>query len=67
MTFQRRLLRELDRMENQPREFFEKVRQGYLALARAEPERIAVVDAGRTPEIIHADILKLVETRRHAV
>ena len=59
--------RELDRMENPPREFCEKVRPGYLALARAEPERIAVVDAGRAPEIIHADILKLVETRRHAV
>lgn len=59
--------RELDRMESQPREFYEKVRQGYLALARAEPERIAVVDAGRAPELIHADILKLVETRRHAL
>lgn len=59
--------RELDRMESQPREFYEKVRQGYLALARAEPERIAVVDAGRAPEIVHADILKLVETRRHAL
>ena len=58
--------RELDRMESQPREFFEKVRQGYLELARAEPGRIAVVDAGRAPELIHAEILKLVETRRHA-
>ncbi len=59
--------RELDRMESQPREFFEKVRQGYLDLAHAEPERIRVVDAARAPELVHADVLKLVETCRHAL
>lgn len=59
--------RELDRMESQPREFYEKVRQGYLGLAKAEPERIAIVDAGRTPEAVHADVLKLVNSRYHAV
>jgi dTMP kinase len=59
--------RELDRMESLPREFYEKVRQGYLGLAQAEPERIAIVDAGRTPEAVHADVLKLVKSRRHAV
>ena len=59
--------RELDRMESQPREFYEKVRQGYLSLARAEPERIAIVDASHSPEAVHGEILKLVETHRHAV
>ncbi len=59
--------RELDRMESQPREFYEKVRQGYLDLARAEPARIAIVDASGTPEAIHGEILNLVETHRHAV
>jgi dTMP kinase len=54
-------------MESLPREFYEKVRQGYLGLAQAEPERIAIVDAGRTPEAVHADVLKLVKSRRHAV
>jgi len=34
-----------DRMEAQPLAFFESVRQGYLELARAEPDRIAVIDA----------------------
>lgn len=59
--------RELDRMESQPRAFFEKVRQGYLQQAKAEPERIVIVDAGRSPEAIHASLLTLIETRRHAL
>jgi len=59
--------RELDRMESQPREFYEKVRRGYLSLAQAEPQRIAIVNADRTPEDVHAEVVKLVESRRHAV
>jgi dTMP kinase len=58
--------RELDRMESQPRTFFELVRQGYLQLAQAEPERIAIVDASISPEAIHATVLTLIDTRRHA-
>jgi dTMP kinase len=34
-----------DRMEDQPLAFFEAVRQGYLDLARAHPERIHLIDA----------------------
>jgi dTMP kinase len=45
--------RELDRMESQPPEFFERVRQGYLRLAAAEPGRIQVVDASASPEQVH--------------
>lgn len=59
--------RELDRMESQPQAFFEKVRQGYLQLAKDEPARIAIVDADRSPETIHGDILNLIETHRHAL
>ncbi|HRJ07582.1 MAG TPA: dTMP kinase [Prosthecobacter sp.] len=59
--------RELDRMESQPLEFFEKVRAGYLALAGAEPERIRVVDADRAPETVHEEIWSLVQTRCHAL
>lgn len=51
--------RELDRMESQPPEFFEKVRQGYLQLAAAEPGRIKVVDAGAAPEQVHEVIWSL--------
>ena len=59
--------RELDRMESQPLEFFEKVRQGYLHLAVEQPGRMAVLDAAQTPEAIEAQIWKLVEDRCHAL
>jgi dTMP kinase len=45
--------RELDRMESQPQSFFEKVRQGYLEVAAAEPQRIQVIDASAAPEAVH--------------
>lgn len=60
--------RELDRMEAQPLAFFEKVRQGYQALAAQEPQRIQLIDAHRSPEEVHADIWKLLEDPlRHAL
>lgn len=55
--------RELDRMEDQPLAFFEKVRRGYLDLAAEEPERVAVLDASRGIEEIEARISQLVEAR----
>jgi len=59
--------RELDRMESQPREFFEKVRQGYLDLAKQEPRRIAVIDASQSIEAVEAETIRIVEARMHAV
>lgn len=55
--------RELDRMESQPPEFFEKVRQGYLEVARAEPERIHVIDASASPEAVHEAVWQRVTAR----
>lgn len=46
-----------DRMESQPLAFFEAVRRGYLELAAAEPDRIAVIDAGQGIEEVTAAIL----------
>ncbi|MCS7068824.1 MAG: dTMP kinase [Meiothermus sp.] len=43
-----------DRLEREPLEFHRRVRQGYLELARAEPERFVVLDATQTPEALQA-------------
>jgi dTMP kinase len=47
-----------DRMESQGIEFHTKVRNGFLALATAEPKRFIVLDGRRTIEEIHAQIIK---------
>jgi dTMP kinase len=45
-----------DRMEQMPREFYEAVREGYLALARDEPERFRVIQAGRSVEMVEEEV-----------
>lgn len=52
-----------DRFEREGIEFHERVRQAFLELARAEPERICVVDAGRPVEEVHKEIIKIVEAK----
>lgn len=42
----------LDRMEGEELSFYERVREGYLRLAEAHPERIVVVDACRDKKVI---------------
>jgi dTMP kinase len=44
--------KKLDRFEREDQAFFERVRNAYLALAKAEPQRIRVIDAS-------ADMLKI--------
>jgi len=45
------------RFENERLEFHEKVRKGYLELARLEPERFVVLDAAANPEKVRETIL----------
>ncbi len=52
-----------DRMEREPADFYAQVRAGYLALARAEPERISVVDASLGEAQIGESIWKIVQER----
>lgn len=40
--------------------FFSRVRQGYLELAKREPGRFRIVDAGRDVEAIHRDICHVI-------
>jgi len=48
--------RKSDRMENQPLDFFERVRQGYLDLAATETERVVVIDASGSIEEVHTEV-----------
>jgi dTMP kinase len=52
-----------DRMESQPAEFYEAVRQGYLALAARESQRIHLLDAAQPITEIEEHIWKAVEDR----
>lgn len=47
---------EPDRLEREKAEFFERVRQSYLQLAAAEPERFLVVDASQDVETMQSQI-----------
>jgi len=49
------------RFENEDLAFHNKVRNGYLQLAKEEPGRIRVVDAARSPEEVQQDIRKIVD------
>lgn len=50
-----------DRFEESDRAFFERVAAGYEAIARAEPERIRVIDASQPVEAVEAAIWREVE------
>ena len=52
---------EKDRIERETLGFHERVRAGYLELARRWPQRIRVVDAARDEDAVQADILELAQ------
>jgi dTMP kinase len=52
---------ELDRFEREQGDFFQRVRQGYLDQAHAEPERYRVIDASQTLEAVQQDIHKVLQ------
>ncbi len=52
-----------DRLEQEKADFFERVRQGYLAAAREYPDCVSAIDADRAPEAVFADLLQLVKSR----
>ena len=52
-----------DRFEQERADFHERVRRGFLELARAEPQRIYVLDASRPTEEVHHEIKKIVDEK----
>ena len=59
-TSMSRVGNEKDRMESGGDEFFNKVRQGYLKIAKQEPERVKVIDASRSIEEVFDDVIKVI-------
>jgi dTMP kinase len=59
----RRIGRLLDWLESEPLDFHRRVRDGYLRLAAAEPERFVVLNAAATEEEIFARVRAAVEER----
>lgn len=51
------------RFEQESRTFFGRVRNGYLAIAAREPQRVHVVNARGTPQETHAAIMELVRKK----
>lgn len=52
-----------DRFEREKSEFHQRVRMGFLELARAEPERILILDATCPVSEVHEKIRKIVDER----
>lgn len=50
-----------DRFERESEAFFEQVRDGYLARARAEPERFRIVDAAGHPDEVGQELRNILE------
>lgn len=50
-----------DRFESEQTAFFERVRQAYLAIAAADPDRVRVVDAGQELPAVSAAIHAVME------
>jgi dTMP kinase len=50
-----------DRFEREKIEFHEKVRMGFLELARAEPERFRIIDAARSVVEVGQEIKNIID------
>ena len=51
----------LDRFESEDRAFFERVRAAYLALAKAEPKRVRIIDAAGDPAAVRKAVQRELE------
>jgi dTMP kinase len=59
----RREPRKTDRMEQQPVEFYERVREGYRELATYEPKRVVLIDGSGDVDEIEKEIWKTLCSR----
>lgn len=59
-TSQARVGKNKDRMESAGIEFFKKVREGFLKIAKEEPQRVKVINSSDTIENIHKKVVELI-------
>ncbi len=59
-TGQTRAGNNLDRLELAGKEFFERTRNGYLELAKTNPNRIKIINAEKTKENVYNDVKSLI-------
>jgi len=50
----------LDRFEKLDKSFYQKVRTGYLELAKKDPKRVKLVNAKQSIQKMHADIISII-------
>ena len=60
-----RVGRKRDRLESQSKQFFSRVRKGFLEIAYAEPRRVKVIDARRSIDEIFVDVKRYISRRLH--
>ncbi|MCL4560698.1 MAG: dTMP kinase [Chloroflexi bacterium] len=54
---------EWNRLDANELAYHQRVRQGYLALAKEEPQRWVVIDAGRSGDLVQADLQRTILAR----
>lgn len=62
-TSMKRVGKEKDRMESAGIDFHNRVRKGYLELAKQEPKRIKVLDATKSIEEIHNNVIEIINEK----
>ena len=60
-TSMKRVGGQKDRMESAGMEVFNRVRNGYLEIARQEPERVKVIDAAKSIDDIHKNVVDILK------
>ncbi len=60
-TSMKRVGSQQDRMEKSGKDFFNRVRNGYLELAKQEPERIKVIDTTKSIEEVQKDVVEIID------
>ena len=59
-TSMQRVGNEKDRMESSGKEFFNRVRNGYLEMAKQEPERLKILDSTKSIDKVHKRVIEII-------